>query len=231
LKNQKLIVGILVLVSFILAFRLLPIDRWLQVALDAYRGLGVWGAGLFIITYTILALLLVPGSILTLAAAALYGFLWGYVVVTVAALCAAALAFMLAKGLLREKVEDWAEGYPLFKAVSTAVARQGAFIALLVRLSPVFPFSITNYLFGLTRVRFSTYMLANWIGMAPGTFLYVYIGVLGTELAASRGDVGALRLVLLAVGLLATIAVTWLVTRLARKALRENTQLPDDNTP
>ncbi len=228
--NKKIVIGVLAIAALFLLYRFLPIQEWLSAAIEGYRGLGAWGAVLFILTYVGLSLLLMPGSALTIAAGVLYGFVQGYLVVAAASLIAVALAFLLAKSLLRSKVESWAKGYPRFQAVNEAISRQGAIVTFLVRLSPAFPFSISNYLFGLTRVHFGWYMLANWLGMAPGTLLYIYIGMVGRELTEGAGGVDTLRMVLLGVGLLATFAVTVLVTRMAKKALAEKTNLRPEGT-
>ncbi len=219
--NIKIALGIVAVAALLLLPHFIPVQEWLDSALTAYRSLGNWGVPLFILTYIILSLLLIPGSALTIAAGVLYGFVRGYLVVAVASLTAAVAAFLLAKSMLRPKVESWAAQHPRFEAIREAISRQGMIVTLIVRLSPVFPFSLSNYLFGLTRVRFGPYMLANWLGMAPGTLLYIYIGVLGRELAQGEEGVGRLRTIWMAVGLAATLAVTLLVTRLAKKSLAE----------
>ena len=104
------------------------------------------------------------------------------------------------------------------------MAAGGFKIVLLTRLSPLFPFTLLNYAFGLTKVRFRDYVLASWIGMLPGTLMYVYLGSTVKELAdVATGNVagGPERLVLFFVGLAATVVVTVYVTRLARRALRQ----------
>jgi uncharacterized membrane protein YdjX (TVP38/TMEM64 family) len=212
----------LLAVTAVLAYHHYPVQDWLHSFIITFRGLGAPGVVLFMATYVLLALLMVPGAVLTLAAAPLYGIFWGYVVVASAALLAISAAFALSKGLLRRRVESWAEEHPLFRAVNAAVSRQGAFVAFLMRLSPVIPFSVINYYFGVTRVRFPTYLLASWLGMVPGTLFYVYLGKLGTDLAEAREGVGAVRIVLLSAGLLATVAVTCLIAWRARRMLRES---------
>jgi pyruvate/2-oxoglutarate dehydrogenase complex dihydrolipoamide dehydrogenase (E3) component len=99
-------------------------------------------------------------------------------------------------------------------------------MVLLTRLSPVFPFVLLNYLLGLTAVRTGAYVLANLIGMLPATFLFVYIGAAARDAIAGQSDTSAdfYQQILKYVGLLATIAVVVLVTRIARKALREAEQ-------
>jgi uncharacterized membrane protein YdjX (TVP38/TMEM64 family) len=94
----------------------------------------------------------------------------------------------------------------------------------LTRLSPLFPFNVQNYAYGLTRILFWQYGLASFFGMMPGTFLYVYLGTLGRsglEAAAGRGRAETFRVALQVLGLLATLVVTILITRTARRALRE----------
>jgi uncharacterized membrane protein YdjX (TVP38/TMEM64 family) len=121
-------------------------------------------------------------------------------------------------------VEAWVQSKPSFLAVDQAVAKQGWKIVLLTRLSPVFPFNFQNYAYGLTRISFWHYTLASWVGMIAGTFLYVYLGTLGRsslEAAAGTEGVQSLKLAIQVVGLLATVAVTILITRIARKALKE----------
>lgn len=113
-----------------------------------------------------------------------------------------------------------------FQALQTAMEREGFKILVLVRLSPVFPYSLVNYAFGVTRLPLGKYALGSWIGMLAGTFLYVYLGSTVGDLArlSAEGapDAGAAGWVLRGAGLLATILVTALITRAARRALAEN---------
>jgi len=217
--KKKIFLFALIILAVIVAYQLLPIQKWLQSTIDAFHGLGLWGSGLYIGTYVVLSLMLIPGSALTIGAGVIYGFWVGYLIVATASLLTVACAFFLSKTLLRSRMEKWADGNPRFKLLNEAISTKGAVIAFLIRLSPVFPFSITNYLFGLTRVRFWPYMLASWLGMAPGTFLYIYIGMLGKELNGQSQESDSMKTVFLIVGLLATLIVTVIITRLARKAL------------
>ncbi len=124
---------------------------------------------------------------------------------------------------MREKVARWAEANPKFAALDRAIGQNGFKMVFLSRLSPAFPFTLLNYLLGLTTVRASSYALANLLGMLPGTFLYVYIGATAREALAggAADETGALQLALKIVGLLATFAVVFIVTRAARKAMAE----------
>jgi len=176
--------------------------------------------------YAIAVVALVPASVLTLAAGAIFGVAKGTAIVFVAATLGACLAFLLARFLARGAVEHWIAGQPRFAAVDRAVAREGRRIVLLLRLSPVFPFGLLNYALGLTRVRFVDYAIA-CLGMLPGTLLYVYTGSAFGLAAAALGGAGRTRTAsewtLFGVGLVATLVATVLVTRVARRALAEAT--------
>jgi uncharacterized membrane protein YdjX (TVP38/TMEM64 family) len=221
--RTRLITGFVLLAALIAALRLLPLADWLQRAIDWFAALGPWGIGLFAIVYALAAILFVPGSALTIGAGAIYGLGWGFVAVSAGSTLGAAGAFLIARYLARDRVERWAAKDPRFAAIDRAVGREGWKIVLLTRLSPVFPFTLLNYLYGLTRVGFGAYILASWIGMMPGTVLYVYLGVAGravAQTAAGQRSRTPQEWALFIIGLLATFAVTVYVTRLARQALR-----------
>jgi uncharacterized membrane protein YdjX (TVP38/TMEM64 family) len=209
---------------------LLLLGRTIGGALPAFaawlEGLGPWGPIAFIAGYALAVVLFAPGSILTLAAGALFGLARGVLYVFIAATAGAAGAFLVARYLARPWVERRLGGNPKLAAIDRAIGVSGRKIVFLLRLSPVFPFNLLNYALGLTRVRLADYLLASF-GMLPGTFLYVYYGKLAGDVAALAAGVrterGAGYWVVLGLGLLATIVVTALVTRAARRALREAT--------
>ena len=156
-----------------------------------------------------------------MGAGVLYGPLAGSVLVSISATLGAFAAFLVGRYLARDWVQKKLEGKPKFKAVDEAVGREGGKIVLLTRLSPVFPFNLLNYAFGLTKVNAKAYFFASWIGMIPGTVMYVYVGSLVGNLASlGEGRTKTpLEWSLYGVGLIATVAVTIYVTKLARKAL------------
>jgi len=209
--------------AVVVAARMLPLALWLEAFNQRVVGLGLLGMVLFALIYAAATVLMVPGSLLTLAAGASFGLLPGFVAVLFGATLGAAGAFLVSRHLARKRVERWIQRKASFVAVDKAVAREGWKIVFLTRLSPVFPFNFQNYAYGLTSVSFWQYVLASWIGMIPGTFLYVYLGTLGRSglEAASGSGVETYRLALQAVGLLATLGVTILITRTAKRALRE----------
>jgi uncharacterized membrane protein YdjX (TVP38/TMEM64 family) len=188
--------------------------------------LGVWGPVVFILGYVVATVAFIPGSLLTLAAGAIFGLVKGAVYVFIAATIGSAAAFLVSRYLARAAVERRIAGNPRFAAIDRAVAAQGRKIVFLLRLSPVFPFNLLNYGLGLTQVRFADYVAAS-VGMIPGTILYVYYGKLAGDVAALAGGAtvrkDAAYYSVLVLGLVATVIVTTLVTRTARRALREAT--------
>lgn len=190
--------------------------------------LGVWAPVVFIVGYIVATVAFVPGSILTLAAGAIFGLLWGTVYVFIGSTIGACLAFLISRYLARGWVEKKLEDQPRFQAVDRAVGREGGKIVALMRLAPVFPFNLLNYGLGLTKVKFWHYALA-CIAMIPGTLLYVYYGYLAGSVAQAASGVERETTVwdwvIRIVGLVAVIAVTWIITRKAKAALEEETEL------
>lgn len=197
-----------------------PVQRFAQWI----DGLGPWAGVAFVAGYALATVAFAPGSILTLAAGAIFGLGWGTLYVFVGATLGAALAFLVGRHAARRFVESKLAGSPRFASIDRAVAREGRKVVFLLRLSPVFPFNLLNYALGLTRVRFLDYLLAS-IGMLPGTFLYVYYGkAIGSVAALASGasaDKGAEQWLFLGLGLVATVVVTIYVTKIARRALAE----------
>lgn len=188
------------------------------------RGFGPAAPIVYGLAYVLGVLLFVPGAPLTIGAGVAFGLLAGTAIVAVAATTGAGLAFLLARHLLRERVERWLQGRERFSAVDRAVETQGWRIVALTRLSPAFPFNLQNYAYGITGVDFRSYVLTSAVAMLPGTLLYVYVGVASAEVAAAAtGAADWGRTALQVVGLLATIAVVVVVTRVARRELRRAT--------
>ncbi|MDY0226227.1 MAG: TVP38/TMEM64 family protein [Desulfomicrobium apsheronum] len=204
------------------AARYFDVQTLFRQALQWIADLGPTGPILFVALYIIACVLLLPGSILTLGAGVVFGLGKGFIAVSVGATLGATCAFLVGRYLARDWVAAKIAGNEKFRAVDDAVAREGWKIVFLTRLSPVFPFNILNYAFGLTKVGLKDFFLASWIGMIPGTIMYVYIGSLAGDLAGLGGggrERTAGEWALYGVGFLATVAVTVVVTRLARKAL------------
>lgn len=228
MKNKKLwLIGLLV-VALVVLLRFLSVGDWLAQLQESIKGLGAFAPIGYLLLYVATTVLLIPGSVLTIGAAGIFSFWKALAVVLVGANVGALCAFLLTRTFLRDRVALWAAGNPKFAALDRAIGREGFKMVSLVRLSPVFPFTLLNYFLGLTTVRISSYVLANLIGMLPGTFLYVYIGATARDaLSAGASGIGTWQIVLRVVGLLATVAVVAMVTRTAKKALAHVEQATD----
>jgi uncharacterized membrane protein YdjX (TVP38/TMEM64 family) len=222
----------LIVGSLLLIFRQLPLNDLLRQLESWIKGLGVWGPIVFGLVYILAVVLLVPASALTLVGGGLFGLGEGMVIISLSSTTGADLAFLVSRYLLRQKVTEMARKYPRFDAIDRAISEGGWRIVALLRLSPAVPFNLQNYLYGLTGIRFWPYVLTSWLAMLPGTFLYVYLGYLSKESlqALSGGRSGTVyQWILLVVGLVATVAVTVYITRLARRALQRQTDLAQAN--
>lgn len=232
----RLVSTVLIVASVLVLIRTLPVDRGIEALKEWVAEAGVWGPVVLGTAYIVAVLLFVPGSALSLAAGAIFGLKVGTITVSIASTTAAALAFLIARYLARAKIEQQAARFPKFGAIDEAIGQGGWRIIALLRLSPFVPFSLSNYLYGLTAIRFWPCVLASWVGMLPGTFMYIYFGTItGEGIAAAAGAQGGYspaRWAMLIVGLVATVAVTVYVTRLATRAIRSRTRInePSDDT-
>lgn len=181
---------------------------------------GPLGLAAFVGLYVLACVAFLPGSILTLGAGAAFGLRKGFLLVSAGSTLGAGASFLVGRYLLRDWVSRRLAAVPAFGAIAGAVGSQGWKVVLLTRLSPVLPFNLLNYGYGLTTVGFAEYVLASWVGMMPGTFLYVYLGAAAGE--AARGGTHArtpAEWALFTAGLAVTAVAAWLVGRAAKKDL------------
>lgn len=194
--------------------------EFLAAALAGAAGAGAAGQAAFVALYVAATVLFVPGSVLTLGAGAVFGLWRGFFLVSVGSTLGACAAMLVGRYFLRDWVSRRLASFPVFEAVRSAVAAEGWKVVALTRLSPVLPFVLLNYAYGLTEVRFKEYALASWLGMMPGTLLFVYLGAAAGEVARSgeRARTPA-EWAFFAAGLAATALAAWLVGRKAKAAL------------
>jgi pyruvate/2-oxoglutarate dehydrogenase complex dihydrolipoamide dehydrogenase (E3) component/uncharacterized membrane protein YdjX (TVP38/TMEM64 family) len=223
MKKSRVILLVILLMALIVGFFFLPLRQWFIELEGHVQSLGALGPAVVALAYVLCTVLLIPASIITLGAGTLFGLKTGFIVVVVGANLGAFCSFLLARTFLREKVARWARKHSKFRFLDEAIGRQGFKMVLLTRLSPIFPFILLNYFLGLTAVRTGAYVLANLIGMLPAMFLLVYIGAAARDAIEGPTDTSAdfYQQILKYVGLVATIAVVVMVTRIARRALRE----------
>lgn len=221
----RIIVFVAIIVVLFLAMKFLPVQERLRQFNEWVGQMGMAGVLIFIAVYAVATVLLAPGSVLTIGAGFAFGLWKGFLAVSAGATLGAALAFLVARFIARDRIEAIARRNERFRRIDNAIGKQGAKLIFLLRLSPVIPFNLSNYFYGLTGVKFWRYVLASWIGMMPGTFLYVYIGTAGKAAVAAAAGGEAVKhgwqyWTFLGVGLLATIIVTIWVTKIARDALK-----------
>ncbi len=219
-------VAVAVLLGLIFVF---PVGDWVLTFLGWVQSNQGTSWLVFIAAYVLACVLLVPGSLLTLGAGFVFGLPAGLAIVSLSSTLGASAAFLTGRYFVRDWVENKLSAYPRFAALDRAVGERGALIVLLTRLSPVFPFNLLNYGLGITRVKFWHYVGASWLGMLPGTALYVYLGSAGqslTALFAGELETSVLTQVMFAAGLGATLLLTILITRFANQALNAQLENP-----
>lgn len=214
-----------VLAAALVLSRVAPIASWVASLSAAVERLGPWGPALYVVVYVSGTLLFLPGSALTVTAGILFGAVGGTLTITLASTTSATLGFLVARYVARDAVERQARRYPLFTAVDRAIADGGWRIVALLRLS-LFPFSLANYLCGLSGIGFWPYVLASGVTMIPVTVFYVTVGRAAglAVFGIAHGERSVGQWAMLCLGIVATGTVLLLVMRAARSALRAQTQ-------
>lgn len=227
-SHLKLILIIFTLTFVIFCAKYFPVQGILYTALHWVKNLGFWAPIAFIIIYNLATVLLIPGSILTLGGGVLFGLFKGSIYVFTAATLGAILAFLIGRYLSRDWVYQQMQKHPKFNAIEGAVAENGLKIVFLCRLSPILPFNLLNYAFGITQISLKDYILGS-LGMIPGTIMYVYIGSLAGDLSmidivtqTTIPQAYFAQWLMSAIGLMATIAITIYLGNLAKKALDQS---------
>lgn len=214
-------------IVLLLAAVLLPVRELTADLLAWVSRRGALSGVILCLAWIPAAVLLVPGSILTLGTGFLFGGVWGLVVVSIGSTLGATAAFLVGRRLGRDWVRERIGGHERMRGVDGAIAREGLKVVLLLRLSPLIPYNALNYALSLTAVGLRDYVLGSWLGMLPGTVLYVALGAGARSLAAAltgAGERPAAWLALAAAGIAATAAAVWLVARAARRALAVRTE-------
>ncbi|KAJ0257644.1 hypothetical protein HA466_0084800 [Hirschfeldia incana] len=189
------------------------------------EGYGPAGYALFIAVYAGLEILAIPALPLTMSAGLLFGSLVGTIIVSISGTMAASAAFLIARYFARERILKLVEGNKKFLAIDKAIGENGFRVVTLLRLSPLLPFSLGNYLYGLTSVKFVPYVLGSWLGMLPGSWAYVSAGAFGRAIIQEESTVGLPggngQLLTLGLGLLVTALAATYVTGLAKDAIKD----------
>ncbi|HET7692767.1 MAG TPA: TVP38/TMEM64 family protein [Gemmatimonadota bacterium] len=209
-----------------LAAVVLPVREQIAALLAWVGRRGALSGVLLCLAWIPAAVLVVPGSVLTLGTGFLLGPGWGLLVVSIGSTLGATAAFLVGRKLGRDWVRERLGGHERLSGVDGAIEREGLKVVLLLRLSPLIPYNALNYALSLTGVSLRDYVIGSWLGMLPGTVLYVALGAGARSLAAAMTGAGERTdawIALGAAGLVATAAAVWLVARAARRALAVRT--------
>jgi uncharacterized membrane protein YdjX (TVP38/TMEM64 family) len=219
--GKLLIFSTTVVVVLLILWYFLPVGDWITAFQTWIKSLGALGYVIVAAVYIVATLLMVPSSVMTLAAGVTFGF-WAFPLVVVSATSGACFAFLIARYLARQRVEAFVAKRKTFAAIDMAIEEYGWKGVGLMRLSPLVPFNLQNYLFGVTKVDFVGYALSTLIAIMPGTLLFVWFGTIGASASDSAGaDIGTAQWIMLGLGLLATVVVITVVSIKARQKLKE----------
>lgn len=226
--NKKTLIGIVAVLLAVLGalFIGMPFEKYLADFVRWVPEAGVWGGVVFGLIYAVAVVIFVPGTLLSLAAGFLFGLLWGSVIVSVAGVVGATLAFLIGRFLVHDWVASKLEEHPRFHALYRAIDKEGFKTILLARLVPIFPFALVNYSFSVTRVPLWKYVLGSWLGTIPATIVYVYLGSFASNVAllfSGQAEESQLQDTLFIVGGIAAVLVTVLLTRQAKRELDQIT--------
>jgi uncharacterized membrane protein YdjX (TVP38/TMEM64 family) len=212
----KPIVLLLVVVAMVVVSSRLGLGKRVAELKDWVRSLGPWGPVAYVLIYIAGVVAAFPGGAMTVVAGALFGSVRGVICVSIASTVGASLCFLIARFFARDAVARWLSGKEKFQRLDRLTETHGAMIVAIARLVPLFPFNIINYGFGLTRVRFWTYVLVSWVCMMPGTIVYV-VGADAIVTAVREG-----RVPWALVGVLAVVIVALVfIVRSARRRLAQ----------
>lgn len=210
-----LLVGAVLLVVGV-GWAFLPLGAWLAVFARWINSLGTFGVVGFAVVYALSTILIIPGAPMTIAAGVAYGW-WGVPLVLVSASVGSMLAFLASRYWFNDRIRAFTATRPRFRSAVDAVNEESWTVLALMRLSPVLPFNIQNYLLGLTAITLSSFFASTTAGMIPGAVLYTYLGILGLDAGQGSGNIAKWTLLIL--GLIATVFVTMLISRRAKAKL------------
>jgi len=201
-----------------------PILNWIGDAREYVEKLGIWSGIVYPLAYALCNVLLLPGGILSMGGGFFFGLWWGFFLILVGNLIGAALAFVIARKIGRQRIEKLLSNNRKLRILDQTIARHGWKIVLLSQLNPLAPSSLLNYLYGLTRVRLSRCLFWVALGQTPGLFLYAFIGTLGqfgVEVVRGIRRPTLHDYMLWGGGFVITILTTWMLGMVARRIMGE----------
>jgi uncharacterized membrane protein YdjX (TVP38/TMEM64 family) len=204
----------LFLLALLGAWAVLPADQWVKTVGSEVAELGGLAPIVYVALYVVGTVILAPSPLMSVAAGVAFGW-WGFPLAVIAGTAGATASFVLSRYFFNDDLEQWLKGRRIFRAAKQAVDEEGWRIQILLRISPAVPFGLLNYLLGLTKTPLLTYVLSTAVGILPGNFVDIYIGVIGQNLA------GGTQIAYLVAGAVVTFACAILITLKARSCLQE----------
>jgi uncharacterized membrane protein YdjX (TVP38/TMEM64 family) len=178
MKWKILIIALIV--AGVLTFNaFFPFKDHIQDAVEWFRALGPWALIPYVVIFVAASIFFIPISGMLLVAGTLYGFWMGYLLAAFSGLLAVAVTYAVGKKLWRSRVEALRRDHPRFEAIYEAISKHGPILVFLIRLNPLLPFAVLNYLFTIPKLDFRKYLISSFLGMTPDILFYLYVGKVG----------------------------------------------------
>src|SRR6266850_694596 len=217
-----------VIASFLLLWHFFPIIDFIVALQRRVLGLGAWSGICYPLLFAGCNVLLLPGGILCVGAGFFFGLWWGFFIVLLGNSIGAVISFAISRGIGGRWLQRQRAASPMFGVLKQAVEQDAWKIIILTQLHPLFPTSLLNYLYGLTPIRFGSYMFWTTVGRAPGLFLYTYLGTLGQlgmKLALGKTHPRVVEYWIWGGAFLMTVLLFIVLTRVALKAVPESNRV------
>lgn len=201
---------------------LAPVETWVMDFVDWVDGSGTVGMVVYALLFIVGVVVFVPTTVFSIGAGFLFGLVPGLILSGICVALGAWVTFVVGRYLARDAVQRKVRELPKFQAMERAISMEGFKMAFLTRLVPIFPFTVLNYLFGVTRMGVRRFVVATSLGMLPATAAYVYLGAMAGDLKralAMGNSPTAATYLMWAAGVLSVVAIVWLITRRAKQEL------------
>ncbi len=217
MKSKILIISLIV-IAVIAVNAFFPFKDHLEDAIDWFRDLGPLAVIPYMVLFITASVFFIPVSGLILVAGTLYGFWMGYLLVAASGLASIAVTYGVGKRLWRTRVEALRRDHPRFESIYEAISKQGPMLVFLIRLNPLLPFSVLNYLFTIPKLDFRKYLVSSFLGLTPDIFFYLYVGHVGQGLLEDPSGLTVWNWLILGCALGTTLIAAFIINRIIHKA-------------
>jgi uncharacterized membrane protein YdjX (TVP38/TMEM64 family) len=224
--KSKILIILLIIAGVVTLNVFYPIKDHLPAAVEWFRALGPWAVVPYIVIFVTAAVFFIPISGMLLVAGTLYGFWMGYLLAAASGLIAVAVTYAVGKKLWRSRVEALRRDHPRFESIYEAISKHGPMLVFLIRLNPLLPFSVLNYLFTIPKLDFRKYLISSFLGMTPDIFFYLYVGHVGKGLLENHGGPTVWNYLILGSAVATTVIAAVVINRVIRKATHPDPAVP-----